>query len=623
MSDEQIVPPYSSAHSTSDDPFDAPIDPDLPHVSHVDQSSVAEIPASTLVTSLAASPSSAPYQLLESPASHVSQPSYTSSQGGDSGTSQDHARRQSQQDSGTSQDHARRQSQHHRGQHVDTTTHAPPTNPTVTMHNEVMNNLRSAIEELTSRMSMRREQFHHRQVSNPEQQTGMHDSRPPQKISTQTALGFLLRPDRLAIDVDYARKLVAVYDLHTHHDLVEIVYNYSPKESLSFLDKHFSLDEFTRMKTLMINLVLFGRYLGNTYKIDNVPPLNEIRWRLVQRSMDSLSSSTTQDIVYQHDWLIRHPSAWLQPNSYTQPLPAPVSHPIETYVERHGQATPQSTPTNPSTTKTRNVQSVLDSMYGSLDPEGARRDVSSIARHVEGTNRGYTNASPRFSDHSFPGQRHSSASLPHVPSGIPPVTGSQSTNQMPGSYDNTNTSRQRSVPPHNASHGMRNPTLLQQHFNTPGAQANSNLSSHSNPSTKPKILKRNGFDATKIKWDGKIDTFPPVEAALRSYCMTAQMGYLVRPQFLRDYEIGMNTAHSTILDFHTNYVDDDGNSLTQLNISFDQLLVDCTALFGAIVGISRFQVATDIVRGFSNTNDGIAAFIALIERYGGLFVFAV
>jgi len=32
----------------------------------------------------------------------------------------------------------------------------------------------------------------------------------------------------------------------------------------------------------MFNLVVFGRYLANHYKIENVPPLNELRWRVVQ-----------------------------------------------------------------------------------------------------------------------------------------------------------------------------------------------------------------------------------------------------------------------------------------------------------------------------------------------------
>ena len=94
--------------------------------------------------------------------------------------------------------------------------------------------------------------------------------------------------------------------------------------------------------------------------------------------------------------------------------------------------------------------------------------------------------------------------------------------------------------------------------------------------------------------------------------MIAQMGYIVCSQFLQEYELGLHSGLS-VYDFHSTYVDSDGNSLTALNISFDQLLADRTALFGAIVGISHYQVATEIVHRYANTNDGIAAFIALLE----------
>ena len=50
-----------------------------------------------------------------------------------------------------------------------------------------------------------------------------------------------------------------------------------------------------------------------------------------------------------------------------------------------------------------------------------------------------------------------------------------------------------------------------------------------------------------------------------------------------------------------------------INTTFDQLIANRTALFGAIVGISRYQVATEIVRGYADTNDGIAIFIALMK----------
>ena len=73
----------------------------------------------------------------------------------------------------------------------------------------------------------------------------------------------------------------------------------------------------------------------------------------------------------------------------------------------------------------------------------------------------------------------------------------------------------------------------------------------------------------------------------------------------------------SIQEFHISFVDTEGNTLTHINITFDQLIADRTALLGVIVGISCYQVATEIVCGYADTNDGIAAFIALLKRYMG------
>ena len=110
--------------------------------------------------------------------------------------------------------------------------------------------------------------------------------------------------------------------------------------------------------------------------------------------------------------------------------------------------------------------------------------------------------------------------------------------------------------------------FIQQHFNTPGTHT-SHMAFPSSNSThaKSKVVKQNSFDATKIKWDSKIDTFSPVKAALWSYCMIAQMGYIVHPQFLREYELGLHSG-IFVYDFHSTYVDSDGNSLTALTIFF-------------------------------------------------------
>ena len=164
------------------------------------------------------------------------------------------------------------------------------------------------------------------------------------------------------------------------------------------------------------------------------------------------------------------------------------------------------------------------------------------------------------------------------------------------------------------------PALIQQHFRTPGSRKDANLTETESKSPydrKSKIVKRTGFDASKTKWDGRLDSFPPVEAALRAYCMISQMGYIVRPQFLNEYERYYGKV--TVIQFYEQYRDDDQQSLEQINISFDQFLYDRSALYGAIVAVSRYQVATAIVHRYANTNDGIAAFIALLTKYGGSF----
>ena len=85
-------------------------------------------------------------------------------------------------------------------------------------------------------------------------------------------------------------------------------------------------------------------------------------------------------------------------------------------------------------------------------------------------------------------------------------------------------------------------------------------------------MKQTGFDASKIKWNGQLDSFPPVEAALRAYCMISQMGYIVRPQFLHEYKLHYQKIDITM--FHERYRDDDRQSLEMINISLEQFIYD-------------------------------------------------
>ena len=102
--------------------------------------------------------------------------------------------------------------------------------PQQSQDEQVIESLRNAIEQLTTRVSTRREQFSAYRRSQTQQTTSSTE------ISGKTALGFLLQKDRLNIEPSYANRLVEVYELKMHNNLVKILHNYSMKESLLFLD---------------------------------------------------------------------------------------------------------------------------------------------------------------------------------------------------------------------------------------------------------------------------------------------------------------------------------------------------------------------------------------------------
>ena len=525
--DEKSAPLGSPAPSTPAQPASTPPNPFQAEVAPVSDDAISPMVSTHSGVHELVNPSSGNSQVLPIP-SHSTLLSVTAAAQGDSIGLTHHTQRESR----VSKENPFEFPQHHRNQ--------SPMAPQQSQDEQVIESLRNAIEQLTTRVSTRREQFSAYRRSQTQQTTSSTE------ISGKTALGFLLRKDRLDIEPSYANRLVEVYNLTTHEDLVEILHDYSVKESLSFLDRHFSLNEFNRMKTSMFNLVVFGRYLANKYKIESVPPLHELRWRTVHRSMEMIASSTMQDLVYQYDWLIRQPSAWLRENSYSMALPSSPEHPSHTFAVRQQQQQQQ----QQSTTTERNVPSVMNSLYGSLATEGARRDVNAIAQQVEGQRHNLTSELFRTNNNDLYSTRHSPPSLLQMPIRTQSVMQSNSTNQMqcatPASANEVPSSIHKQMPNVIPS----GPSLIQRHFHTPGAQQHSNSEDRHNNATKSKVIKRTGFDATKIKWDGKIDSFPPVEAALRSYCMISQMGYLVRPHFLREYGLGM-VGGVSIQDFHT------------------------------------------------------------------------
>ena len=311
---------------------------------------------------------------------------------------------------------------------------------------------------------------------------------PTSTTTLDPVFDFLIRPDRLAINPSFAEALIRHNEIENDEHLIEIVHGFTTKEALHFLDAQFSLDAYRQMKSSMINLVLFGQYLESTYRIDAVPPLDELRWRTVRRKMDQLNTSVTADIVYLYDWHIRNPASWVRENSFTDTLPSPISHPRDTYTTRH--------PTTPP-----------------IPPTFAN---PGIPPPVPPTPQYPPNPQPSTLPRSNLGSSNSSGFRGGSP-------------LQPSQQHNVNTIN------------TRRSSLIQQHFRTPGSQldehsATGNSRADAPVKTTTKLVKRTGFDASKIKWNGQLDSFPPVEAALRAYCMISQMGYIVRPQFLHEYK---------------------------------------------------------------------------------------
>ena len=69
--------------------------------------------------------------------------------------------------------------------------------------------------------------------------------------------------------------------------------------------------------------------------------------------------------------------------------------------------------------------------------------------------------------------------------------------------------------------------------------------------------------------------------------------------------------------FHEHYCDDDEQLLEMINVTMEQFIYDQAGLFGAIIGILLYQVASTIVHQYTNTNNDIAVFIAILMKYGG------
>ena len=110
-------------------------------------------------------------------------------------------------------------------------------------------------------------------------QTAAMQAKPPPPMETvieSPVRDFLLHRDHLAVHPNFANALIQHYEIEMFEHLTEIVHDYSLKEAITMLHTFFSLDAFPTVKESLMNLVLFGKYLANTYDLDRVPALDQL-----------------------------------------------------------------------------------------------------------------------------------------------------------------------------------------------------------------------------------------------------------------------------------------------------------------------------------------------------------
>ena len=91
------------------------------------------------------------------------------------------------------------------------------------------------------------------------------------------------------------------------------------------------------------------------------------------------------------------------------------------------------------------------------------------------------------------------------------------------------------------------------------------------------------------------------------------MAYIVSPHLLKVY-----TKHPLQLDdFYLRYRDINNLSLEERGISSKQFPHNASVIYGIICHICGADKATEIINQHSNDTNGIATFVALIDRYGG------
>ena len=125
-----------------------------------------------------------------------------------------------------------------------------------------------------------------------------------------------------------------------------------------------------------------------------------------------------------------------------------------------------------------------------------------------------------------------------------------------------------------------------------------------------KFVPRKAFSTDK-KWNGTHEKFSASEAALNSYALTSGMPYMINHKLTSTHTSGGNSLRYT----YDNFVDNDGQSLADIGVSYKQFQHDCQAMYGAIELLCEGKFAKDILRRYKLSTDGIATYTELLIEF--------
>ena len=127
----------------------------------------------------------------------------------------------------------------------------------------------------------------------------------------QTVVNYVVQMIELDAHPTFARVFCSHFQLEMLNHLFAIVNNYNADEALSFLDEHLLLNSYSRMHGTITRLIIFGAFLQDTCAPDRPPNWNDLDYQRLRCIMHELKHSVMQNVNFQFDMLIRHPTSWI------------------------------------------------------------------------------------------------------------------------------------------------------------------------------------------------------------------------------------------------------------------------------------------------------------------------